>query len=215
MNYILGAGSMAREALNIYRALGRDMQVQGFIEEGCKDQTRKIHDKSVFDSAIIDGLPKETVFIGAIGSPIRKRWVDAIKEKGFTFDTLVHPSVVKGEFVELLEGCIVCPGSVLTCDIEVGRHTILNNKTSVSHDCKIGEFVTVSPGVNIGGKVTVGDGCYIGIGATIINKITIGSGSYVGAGAVVTKNIPSDVLAIGVPAKPLRKMSVQDWITLT
>jgi sugar O-acyltransferase (sialic acid O-acetyltransferase NeuD family) len=213
MIYILGAGSMARETLDIYRALGKSESIGGFIEENCRYE-RKIHGLNVFNSSIIDRLPKNTFFVGAIGSPIRKRWITQIEKKAFCFDTAIHPSVVKGKFVEISEGSIVCPGVVLTCDIAIGKHVIINNLTSISHDCKIGDFVTVSPGVSIGGKVTIADDCYIGIGATIINKVSVGKGSYVGAGAVVAEDIPENVLAVGVPAKPLRSLTDHDWETL-
>ncbi len=54
-------------------------------------------------------------------------------------------------------------------------------------------------------KVTIEDGCDIGTGALILPGVTIGEGSIVGAGAVVTKSIPSFSVAVGIPAKVIRK----------
>jgi len=209
MIYILGAGNMARETFNIYKDLNKIEEIAGFIEENRKKS--KIYGKDVIDASIIEALPKDSLFIGAMGSPKRKRWVREIEQKGFGFDTVIHPSVIKGDFVKIREGSIICPAVVLTCDTEVGRHSIINANTSISHDCVIGNFVTIGPGVSIGGNVTIHDECWIGIGVTIINKVSIGRGSYIGAGAVVTQDIPEDVLAVGVPAKPLRKLSKSDW----
>lgn len=202
---------MARETLVIYKELGRFKEIGGFIEENCKRESLKIHGKSVMDASIIDTLPKDSIFIGAIGSPKRKMWIEEVEWKGFNFDTVIHPSAITGDFVNIDEGCIVCPGVILTCDIKIGRHSIINIGSTINHDCIIGDFVTISPNVNIAGNVTIGDECWIGIGAKIINKISIGKGSFIGAGAVVTGDIPDNVLAVGVPAKPIRKLTESDW----
>lgn len=211
MIYILGAEGMARETLNIYRDLGRFKEVAGFIEENCKREDLKIHGKRVMDASVIDTLPKNSIFIGAMGFPKRKRWIENIEQKGFIFDTAIHPSAIIGNSVNIGKGCMVCPRAVMTCDITIGQHSIINISSTVSHDSVIGKFVTISPGVNIAGKVIISDECWIGIGATITDKVSIGKGTYIGAGAVVTKDIPENVLAVGVPAKPIRKLSESEW----
>jgi len=73
--YILGAGNQARETLGFYRDLGRFDEVNGLIEENCKKEGHMIDGKKVMDASIIASLGKDAVFIGAIGSPLRKRWI--------------------------------------------------------------------------------------------------------------------------------------------
>ena len=208
MIYILGAGAMARETLGIYGDLGRHEEVGGFIEKDPARLIAEIYDKKVFDTSVIGTLPDNTLFIGAVGSPERRKWIEEIEDMGFKFDTAIHPSVIMGDSVTVGAGCIICPGAILTCDITIGRHSILNIGSTVSHDCAIGDFVTVAPGVNVAGNVTIGDGCLIGVGAKIVNDIRIGKGSCVGAGAVVTKDVPEGMFAAGVPAK--RKVRESD-----
>lgn len=214
MIYILGAGPMAREALGMYKDLGRFEDIGGFIEEDCQSKNIKIHGKKVIDAVAIDRLPKDSIFIGAMGSPKKKRWIEKLEREGYGFDTVIHPSVIAGNFVNIGRGCIVCAGTILTCDIEIGRHSIININSTINHDCAIGEFATIGPGVNVAGKVTIGDGCWISIGVKIINKVSIGKGSFIGAGAVVTEDIPENVLAVGVPAKPVKKLSASNWSNL-
>lgn len=55
-----------------------------------------------------------------------------------------------------------------------------------------------------GGTVTIKEGTWIGGNTTITAGVTIGAGCTIGAGSVVTKNIPDNVLAAGVPARILR-----------
>lgn len=211
MIYILGAGAVARETLNAYKDLGRLKEIGGFIEENCRREGSEIHGKSIKDSSIITTLPKDTLFIGAMGSPRRKRWIEEIEGKGFNFDVVVHPSTLMDDFVDVGKGCIIRPGVILACDVKIGRHSIIYIGSTIGHDCKIGNFVTIAPGVDIAGNVTIKDECWIGIGAKIINRVSIGKCSFIGAGAVVTKDIPENVLAVGVPAKPIRHLNESDW----
>ena len=54
--------------------------------------------------------------------------------------------------------------------------------------------------------ISIGDDCWIGGGVIISPGITVGNRCIVGAGAVVTKDIPSDTIVVGNPAKPVVKL---------
>ncbi len=54
-------------------------------------------------------------------------------------------------------------------------------------------------------KVILNDGCDIGVGTVILPGVTIGEGAIIGAGAVVTADIPDYAVAVGSPAKVIRK----------
>lgn len=58
--------------------------------------------------------------------------------------------------------------------------------------------------------VTIGERCWIGGHATICPGVTIGDRSVIGAGSVVTHDIPADSLAVGNPAKVIRKLNQKD-----
>ena len=58
--------------------------------------------------------------------------------------------------------------------------------------------------------ISIGDNCWIAGGVTICGGVTIGSGTVIGAGSVVTKDIPSHVLAFGVPCKVQREITEKD-----
>ncbi|CAO3597558.1 unnamed protein product [Absidia cylindrospora] len=58
-----------------------------------------------------------------------------------------------------------------------------------------------------GKDVTIGKNCWIGGGAIILPGVSIGDGSTIGAGSVVTKDIPSNVLAVGNPAKVIKSFN--------
>ena len=58
--------------------------------------------------------------------------------------------------------------------------------------------------------IRIGDDVWIGANATIIAGVTIGNGSIIGAGSIVTKDIPANVIATGVPCKVLREVKESD-----
>jgi maltose O-acetyltransferase len=55
--------------------------------------------------------------------------------------------------------------------------------------------------------ITIGNDCWIGGNAIILPGISIGNGCVIGVGSVATKNIPDNSLAVGNPAKVIRKLN--------
>lgn len=116
-------------------------------------------------------------------------------------------------------------------NIECGENVFFNVNCVVldSTKVKIGSNVLFGPSVHIytathplnkierrnfesAKPVTIGDDCWIGGQVVICPGITIGSGSVIGAGSVVTKDIPENSLAVGNPAKVIRKLNENDDI---
>ncbi len=206
--YIIGAGGFGRETLNLYRDAGREGEVAGFVVEDAYGRPGEVVEgKPVFAWSAIGGWAREARFVGAIGSAERGRLIAEAERLGFGFDTVVHPTVLAGPSVRIGEGCIVCAGTILTVQIDVGPHTIINLACTVGHDSTLGRLVTLSPGVNVSGHVAVEDGAFVGSGAVIIEKVRIGEGAIVGAGSVVTRDVPPRVVAVGVPARVIKQLT--------
>ena len=65
-------------------------------------------------------------------------------------------------------------------------------------------------GLENGGPITIGDDVWLGGGVVVLPGVTIGAGAVIAAGAVVTCDIPSGVLAAGVPCRVLRPLNERD-----
>ena len=144
----------------------------------------------------------------AIGSP-KDRAAAAARASaaGFTFASLIHPRSERSRWIEMGEGVVICAGSILTTNIQIGRQVHINLACTISHDVVLGDFVTLSPGVNIAGRVRVGDRAFIGTNACIINgeanaPIVIGEDAVIGAAACVTRSVAAGTTVVGVPARP-------------
>jgi sugar O-acyltransferase (sialic acid O-acetyltransferase NeuD family) len=120
------------------------------------------------------------------------------------FGVACAPSAVLGRGVRIGKGSMILPSATVNIDTVIGEHVILNTACSIDHDCAIGDFVHIAPGVHLGGGVIVGEGAFLGLGSSVIPGIRIGRWSVIGAGAVVTKDIPDNCTAVGVPAKVIK-----------
>lgn len=82
----------------------------------------------------------------------------------------------------------------------------------VTMGSKIGARVSIYGLVRLVGAMsgapTVEDGAFIGDGARLVGGVTVGANSIIGAGAVVTKSVPANAVAAGVPAQVLRERSL-------
>lgn len=93
-----------------------------------------------------------------------------------------------------------------------GLHLVHHGYRRIDSIRSIGNNCTILPMVLIGKKYPnidvsnceIGHNCYIGAGAIIMSPITIGDNVIIGAGSVVTKDVPSNCMVAGIPAKILR-----------
>jgi len=209
---ILGAGGFAREVLDIFIAQNRidpQYEILGFIDENPERWGQVLNGFPILGGfEWFDAQPFDHIrVICGVGSPqIRKKLVEKAYARGLKFCNIVHPTSVLTSFVTLGEGVVITAGCILTNNIRIGNHVHLNLDTTVGHDCVIEDYCTISPGVHISGNVHIQTGAYIGTGAAIIERITIGAWSVIGAGAVVIRDIPPNVTAVGVPAKPVKSV---------
>lgn len=84
-------------------------------------------------------------------------------------------------------------------------HSTEINCASMGKNCQIWHNVTIGVAKHLGGKPSIGNNVKICANAVVIGDITIGDDVIIGAGAVVVKSIPPNAIAVGNPARILKK----------
>ncbi len=115
-------------------------------------------------------------------------------------------------------------------NITVGDYFYANHNMIITDGAKVsfGDHVFVAPnccfttaehaidpeqrkaGIEIAKPITIGNTVWIGAGSTILAGVEIGDNTVIGAGSVVTKSIPPNVVAAGVPCKVMREITPED-----
>lgn len=113
-----------------------------------------------------------------------------------------------GGFYSIGDGCAIWPYTNITDPdyTRLGDNVMLTACTILGHD---GSIAVLNKAYNKKldrvGKVDIKNNVFIGHGAIVLPGVTIGENVIIGAGSVVTKDIPSGVIAVGNPARPIGK----------
>ncbi len=206
---LFGAGGLGRELFAMMNALP-GWKVTGYYDDGVASGTMIKTCPVLGGLSEVLALQYEMSIILSIGEPrIKSKLAPAISENSqLKFPVIIHPRAIiqDKESVSVGKGSILTAGVILTTDIRIGDHVLLNLNCTVGHDVSIGDCCSVMPGANIAGGATLGKNVLVGSGASILNGITIGDNVRIGSGAVVTKDVASGETVIGVPAVPLKRI---------
>lgn len=203
---IIGGGGFGREVktiLDSINSVSPTFNFIGFYDDGFK-KGELLNNFPVLGAVEdINTLNEPCSIVIALGDPqIKKAIYDKINNVNIDFPNIIHPNVlISKDFVELGVGNIICASCIITCNIIIKDFVILNLMCTVGHDTTISSFM---PSVNVSGEVLIQEKVYVGTGAKIINLLEIGENTIVGAGAVVSKSLPANCTAVGIPAKPIK-----------
>ena len=206
---IVGAGGFGREVKMLIDQINLKedkYQFLGYYDDVLLKGTSINNNKILGSVEDLLSINYKINVVVAMGSPnLKLQIVKKLSNPNLIFPTLIHPSVIIGtDSVSIGKGCIICAGTIITCDIEIKDFVILNLMCSVGHDTIINSYASFMPSVNISGEVVIHEEVYVGTGAKIINQLEIGKKTIVGAGAVVSKSLPENCTAVGIPAKPIK-----------
>ena len=149
--------------------------------------------------------PKEYMMIVAVAdSKDRARVINKLPKETKYF-TFIHPSAhIMDDNIEIGYGSFIGANSILTTNIKLGNHTLLNRGNHIGHDSVAGNFFSMMPCAVIGGNVTLGDNVYLGSCSNVREKIYVNSNVVIGMNAAVVKDIKTPGVYVGVPAKKIK-----------
>lgn len=141
--------------------------------------------------------------------------------------------LLKKMCAEIGEGCYIEPPFHANWGgrhVHLGKNVYANFNLTLVDDTHIyiGDYTMIGPNVTVATAghpilpelrlkayqynfpVHIGKNCWIGAGAVILPNVSIGDNTVIGAGSIVTKDIPSNVVAVGNPCRVLRPISEYD-----
>lgn len=203
--YIYGAGGFGVETLDICISAMAAGQVpnrsMGFIVDGSTE-------KNVLGYPVVElaDCQKGAFVTIAVGEPAaRAKLAEKVTEAGMKLCSAIAPSAVISPSATIEDGVIVAPFCSVQARAFIGRNAAVNTMAIVGHDVNVAEDAVISSMVNLGGAVKVGPRAYIGMGGSVREKLTVGADSIVGMGSVVHNDVPEEVIAMGNPARVLRR----------
>ena len=206
---IYGAGGLGREvyelACEINRANHRWSKVI-FIDDS-KDalNLRKV-DIIDFTKLIKIRSNEDIEVCIAVGEPeIRELIYKKLISKKVSLATLIHPEVHIPDSTKIGDGAIICKFVSITCDIKIGDNVYVHPFACIGHDAEIRNNSIISSFVDVAGDCFVDEKAFLAMGVLLKQGVKIGSNTIVGLGSVVHNDIPELVIAMGNPARPMKK----------
>jgi sugar O-acyltransferase (sialic acid O-acetyltransferase NeuD family) len=185
---LVGAGGHAREVM-----AQMDKNLECFVDDEFADTNAK--PLSEFD-------PNKYKLLIAVGDSKLRMDMYAKLPKSTEFFSFIHPTAnIMSDTVQIGNGTFIGAHSILTCDIAVGNHVLLNRCNQISHDNILEDFVSLMPNVSLSGNVLLQKGVFLGANSSVKENVRIAEKIVVGMQSLVTKNLDETGVYFGVPAK--------------
>ncbi len=197
--YIYGCGGHAKVVAATARLCG--YEIGGFWE----DSDARVGE-DFFGSKIIalSDVPRGALIFIAFGDNRMRLQRGIALQDDFRIATIIHPTAQIAEHVKIGRGCYVGALANVDPDVEIGDFCIVNNGSNISHESRLGDACHICGGTQLAGNCGIGKCAMVGIGSCVIEKCKIGDGTIIGAGSTIIADIPSNVVAVGSPAKVIK-----------
>lgn len=199
---IFGTGPLAKNVRQMINQIGENNVISYVVDD------------DYFSESVFDGLKVEKLsnidntipLIICVGyKNMRKRIFvfEKLKNIGFQFINIIHPSVVIGENIEMGVNNIIFPNTCIENNVTIGNNNIIWSQTLIGHDAKIGNHNYLSARVLLGGNCILQDGCFLGNQVATINDLNIANETYLLAGCFLFQNTKPSNKYLGYPAKQI------------
>ena len=185
-----------RKALIGYGGHAREVMSQMGVKLTCFVDDEYIkHDEDTVPLSLFN--PKDYLIMVAIANSQDR--LDMINKlpKETEYFTFIHPTALIMGDVEIGDGSFIGAYSILTTNIKIGSHAILNRSNHIGHDCIIGDYFSAMPGSVVSGNVNIGNKVYLGTNSSIREKLTIIDNVTIGLNTGIVKPINKSGIYVG------------------
>ena len=158
---LIGNGGHAKEVM---AQMG--VKLDRFVDDQYVKHSEDVLPLSLFD-------PKKHIAMIAVADSRDRYDIVQRLPKETQFFTFIHPTALLMGDVEIGEGSFIGAYSILTTNIKIGKHAILNRGNHIGHDCEIGDYFSAMPGAIVSGNVRIYDLVYMGNNSSIREKLSI------------------------------------------
>lgn len=205
---IVGGGAGGRWSADICIATGSKLAGYLDISRDAGDHINGIPVLGRYAKLEDDEFLSDFQFCIAIGDPFeRRRIADDIRARGAALATLIHPGAFVAPSAQIGSGCVINTFSYVHANAVLGELVVVENHTSVGIANVLGDGAHVTTGCMLNGYARIGARTFVGSGAVVIPNVTVGHGCVIGAGATVIGDLPDNVVAVGTPARVIRKLA--------
>ena len=177
----------------------------GFVDDiECAETTARFALEQLGGDAALRNHPNAYAVLGfgAFNSrSTRTAAVERIDPSIAGWATITHRTAFVSPTASVGAGTVVMALAVIQTGARVGEHCVINSGAIIEHDVVIEDYAQVGPGAVIGGAAFVGREAYVGLGASVRDHVRIGHSSVVGMGAAVVRDVASNAVVRGVPAR--------------
>ena len=178
---------------------------------------------AVFDCQFLDDNPTSETKVGfavinakdavagsyvtiAVGEPyIRQKLYEKLTELALHLASVISPKSHISSLAVVGDGAIIAPFCSVQATARIGKNVSVNTASIIGHDVIVGDNAVLASMVNLGGDASVGANAFVGMGALVKQGVSIGESSIVGMGSVVYNDVPEGMIALGNPARVVRR----------
>jgi acetyltransferase EpsM len=192
---IYGGGGHGKSLIDLVRAMG-EYRIIGIVDDGLKPGTEVLGVTVLGSENALAGLrsmgiTKAINAVGGIGDiSARIAIFQTLRDAGFSFPRVDHPSATVEASAEIADGVQILPRAYIGTLAKLEFGVLINNGVIVSHDCVIEKHSGIAPGAVLAGEVHVGANVQIGMGVTVNLRVRIAENVSIGNSAVIKSDVP-------------------------
>lgn len=195
---IIGSGGHSAEICDYFqyakkRDAGFDLEIVGLIDDNPIGY-QHYNFTAPFLGGIQSHIVKKDVYylMGIANLKYRRLIIESFLAEEALFTSFIHPDAYISPSSTIGSGVVIAPGVNIGPKVSIGDFTLVNSRSSMGHDTKIGSYNFICPNVCFSGFTQVGDENLFGINSTSIPGVKIGNRNKIAAGMVIDKDIGND-----------------------